>query len=129
MRGACDPRVVRPAMLCVRAEQLRPFVQDRRVEFERDAAKHLLLHFASSFDPPDSVIAFVRYGIHRARLYDLHHAADVVLYLDVMVVLGSRFDEEPQRRWAWQHLHDEARAPSLRIRRMFAAVLAHMEPS
>ncbi len=59
---------------------------------------------------PAMVRELIRYGITRAARYGIEAQRDVCKYIDVMIVFGRDFDEDPAHPWAQSILGD----PSLR---------------
>jgi hypothetical protein len=118
-----------PGLLTIRNVQLTALTALRRTSFELAAVDHLLEHFPERFasDTPEQLESFVAHGIERAKVHGFIAKADVVLYLDLMAVLGRTFDEDAQSRWVLPRLEDKQRPPGLRIRRLFREVLARLE--
>ncbi|MBN1843959.1 MAG: hypothetical protein JW883_16990 [Deltaproteobacteria bacterium] len=58
----------------------------------------------------------IRYGLKRAKGYGLTTERSVRLYIEMMFLLGSGFDADPQLPWAAEILNDETiLAENLRI--------------
>lgn len=92
----------------IRPEQFETFAQASARKFEEQMVAH-----AREFAPKhcevlgeDGTRAVVRKGIDGARKYGFTSRGPVQLYLDLMFVLGSDFDLDPQYPWAWQVLVD-----------------------
>lgn len=85
-------------MLVIRKEQIRAFAQAARLAFEKDAAVHL-----RSFSPHHCVMIgeknlrrVIHLGIARAAEYGFTCFGPVRFYLEMMFLLGSGFDTDPQ---------------------------------
>jgi hypothetical protein len=71
-----------------------------------------------------AVLEVVRYGAERAGRHGLDSLRGVTMYLGVMFLLGSHFDEDPQVPWAAAILGDQASpSPLTAIRRVHARAL------
>lgn len=97
-------------MLVIRGEQTEAFRQAARRNFEDLMADHL-----RAFAPVQSKILgdaqvrkVIRLGIERAGAHSLSGRGPVRLYLELMFMLGSDFDTDPQLPWAREVLSDEA---------------------
>jgi hypothetical protein len=42
----------------------------------------------------------IRYGIERARVYEITSCREVCTYIDLMIVFGPDFDQDPELPWA-----------------------------
>lgn len=113
----------------LRSEQLLAFREAAHAGLALGAAEHLRAHFPEAFQPHtrERVERFVAHGLRRARLHGLRDRGDIVIFLDIMAVLGRRFDEHVETRWVQRYLRDDSRPPGIRVRRLLAAVLARLE--
>ena len=96
--------------MIVRQEHLSPFDEIARARFEREAVEHV-----KGFAPKhtevlgeDGTRTVVRAGIERAARYDFNAPGPVHFFLDLMFVLGSEFDKDPQYPWAAEILNDKS---------------------
>jgi len=94
----------------VRREQHETLARALRDRFEREMLAHL-----REFSPrhcevigDDGVLAVIRQGIDAAEPYGFVQRGPVRLYLEMMFMLGSEFDSDPQYPWAREALTDEA---------------------
>jgi hypothetical protein len=94
----------------IRKEQIITFEEVAAKQFEKDAALH-----ASEFAPKhvkvlgeEGTRAVVRLGIRRASRYGFSATGSVHFFLDLMFLLGSEFDTDPQYPWAGEILNDES---------------------
>jgi hypothetical protein len=90
------------AMLVIRSEQMLVFEKMALAAFERSMVAHL-----REFSPPltatlseDELLNFVRFGISCAQQDGFTLQGPVGLYLETMLLLGSKFSEDPQYPWA-----------------------------
>lgn len=93
-------------MLVIRKEQIEAL--------EKDASKHFVSHLCShceEFSPhlcktlkKDELRNAVEYGVERAKEYGFDLRGPVRYFVDLMIVLGSGFDTDPQYPWAAEAL-------------------------
>ncbi len=68
---------------------------------------------------------FIRQGCAGARQYGIDDAPGICKFIDLMVELGTGFDQQPQFGWVRQILRDHALgAPAQRLDRVAALVAA-----
>lgn len=84
-------------MLVIRVEQQEKLNQVGFDDFQERARLHLLKCFPEVFSASgvEDVSRFVAEGIRSARKYAITAEHDVIRYLDVMCLVGRRFDTEP----------------------------------
>ena len=94
--------------MIIRRDQFDAFDAGSRERFVNDAVAHV-----TGFAPkhvevlgPEATTNAVRIGIDRARQYGFVHSGPVHFFLDLMYVLGSEFDTDPQYPLAAQILKD-----------------------
>ena len=97
-------------MMVIRAEQVEVFEAIALDAFEREMVEHL-----KSFEPAlcqaagdAGVREAVKLGVKRAREYGFTTRGSVCFYIELMCVLGSDFDTDPQLYWAEETLKDES---------------------
>jgi hypothetical protein len=108
-------------MLIIREEQMKAFEDVALRNFENEMVEHI-----QQFAPQQSEIIgepgvrkVVKLGIDRAGNYDFTNKGPVRFYLELMFMLGSDFDTDPQYPWVAEILNDQnikdqmARAESL----------------
>ena len=97
-------------MLKVRAEQLKAFEDAAVQRLEDRMAAHLreLAPQHCNAVGEENLRKVVRTGIERAANYGLTFRGPVRFYLDLMIMLGSDFDTDPQYPWAAAILTDPA---------------------
>lgn len=89
-------------MVQIAPNEFDAFRDDARSVFEAEMLKHL-----QQFSPPlfsavgePAMQSFVRFGIERAKQYGYVLRGPVRLYLELMLLFGSYFTEDPQYPWA-----------------------------
>ncbi|WP_375769197.1 hypothetical protein NR798_47270 [Archangium gephyra] len=95
-------RAGRPTMLRISREQLQVFEQLSRQSFVNETIDHL-----RQFTPvharslqPDGLRSIIELGVQRAHRHGFTQRGPVRLYIEVMFILGSDFDSDPQFPWA-----------------------------
>jgi hypothetical protein len=99
----------------IRNEQIEILKQVPMRVFEDEMTVHL-----AEFSPPlfnaikeDQLRKVIRFGIDRARQYGITFRGPIRLYLELMLLLGSYFDNDPQYPWATEILVDESSASQI----------------
>ncbi len=102
-------------MLVIRADQMKVFEQAALQGFENDMAAHL-----GKFSPPlcqaigdEQLHKTIRFGIGRAESHGFTFRGPVRFYLELMFLLGSHFDTDPQYPWAAEILQDQDSLPQM----------------
>lgn len=102
-------------MLVIRPEQMDVFRRQARLAFEREMLAHL-----QAFSPPlyevtgpEQMLKVVRFGIDAAAAHGITFRGPVRLYLELMLLFGSRFDTDPQYPWVAEILGDGNRATQM----------------
>jgi hypothetical protein len=96
-------------MLVIRQEQMMVFEEAARRSFENEMVAHLQ-QFAprqSELMGEPSVKMVVKPGMERADGYGLDHQGPVRSYLELMFMLGTDFDTDPQYPWLAEILNDQ----------------------
>lgn len=88
-------------MLTIRSEQMKVFERNAHERFEVALVKHLEIYFPGQCRllGMDSVRSTMRFGVLCAAQYQFHSEREVFLYLALMFLFGSSFDED--RRLSW----------------------------
>lgn len=96
-------------MLVIRKKQQDALGQVALRGFEDEMVAHL-----AACSPPlfqavkeDQMRAAIRFGIDHASEYGITFRGPLRLYLELMLLFGSRFDADPQYGWAAEILQDE----------------------
>jgi len=94
----------------IRDEQLRVLDDASQLPFENFMVAHL-----AEFTPmhmgtlgADGMRALVRQGVERARRYGFVSRGPVRFYIELIVLLGIDFDEDPQYPWVAETLLDDS---------------------
>ena len=112
-------------MLTIRKEQMAVF----REPALNDYAKRMVVHLNETF--PEKCEALgdakiretVKYGIQRSASYGITTEGDVRRYIDLMVMFGPDFDQDPELPWAGSILGNQAIInPTTKINRLYKAV-------
>jgi hypothetical protein len=98
--------------------------------FENEMLEHL-----ANFSPPvfkavggDQLREVIRLGIKRSSEYGLTFRGPVRLYLELMLLFGSRFDTDPQYLWVAEVLEDQEAASQMqRADRLYGKTLEYRE--
>ncbi|WNG56715.1 hypothetical protein F0U59_19610 [Archangium gephyra] len=90
----------------ITASQMREMGRVMQQRFELGAMDYLRTNFAdwSKSKSDAELLGFIRLGINRARVHGVTTEADVLRYLDYMVIYGQEFDTEPATSWAGEIL-------------------------
>lgn len=103
-------------MLRIRAEQIKAFEQSAIRDFENRMIAHLEL-FAprhSKLLGEDGVRKVIQYGSEQTKGHTLTSERSVRIYIELMFMLGSHFDEDPQMPWAAEILGDQSLTDEVR---------------
>jgi len=89
-------------MLIIRKSQLKAFEKTTVQRFEDGLLKHLHTFFPvhATTLGEKQLGRVIRYGLQRAESRNLQTERGVYLYLALMFMLGSLFDQDPQLPWA-----------------------------
>lgn len=95
-------------MLKIRKEQIEVFEQAAVRNFEDRMVNHLREFTPRHFRilQETDIRRVVRYGMERAQSHNLTSERSVRLYIEMMFMLGSHFDTDPQAPWAAEILSD-----------------------
>ncbi|RZB35488.1 MAG: hypothetical protein SRB2_03081 [Desulfobacteraceae bacterium Eth-SRB2] len=96
-------------MLVIRAEQAEALKVAAVNNFVKSMVAHIKEFFPNHFRVFTGKGAHVvaEYAVKRARRHDFVTERNVCLYLNVMLILGSNFDDDPQLGWTTRILKDE----------------------
>jgi hypothetical protein len=117
-------------LLIVRSEQVRILGHIGRASFEAQLANHFFRHYPNECRGVgrEQVLKLVRSGIDRAFVHGYTKQREVGLYINLMMILGSGFDRDPQIPWAGRQLNDGAIEDSFeRIQRIFQSTIKYLE--
>lgn len=116
-------------MLEIRSEQLRILGGAARSAFEADAINHFFEYYPHECGRAgrEQVTKLVRLGIERALVHGYTKQREVILYINLMMILGSGFDRDPQIPWVARQLNDLSFKDSFeRIQRTFSSTLKYL---
>jgi hypothetical protein len=113
-------------MLIIREQQMKAFERAAEARFAETLAGHITETFPAACGAlgPAQVRKFVETGIARAAHHGFHMERDIYLYLCLMFMLGSWFDEDVQLNWAARHL--AVPSPG-RMRKLHEAALKYLD--
>jgi hypothetical protein len=117
-------------MLVIRSEQVTALEQSAVQGFVEQTLDHVRPHFPNHWRVvgEERLAEVIRLGVERADEYGLTSRRDVTLYINLMLLLGSRFDRDPQLPWAAATLTDPAISdPQARIDRTYDAAMDHLD--
>lgn len=117
-------------MLVIRNEQMKVFEEAGLRKYEDE-----MLQYIKQFAPTHSDIIgergvrrVVRMGIERAKEYGLTNRGPVSFYIELMFMLGSDFDTDPQYLWAGEGLNESAVADQMvRADRLYDKAMDYVE--
>jgi len=117
-------------MLTIRREQMEALEAAAVRDFERRMLAHLRQffpkHLAVLGEP--TLRAVIRFGVGRGSIHGFTTEHDLCLYVDLMLLLGSLFDEDPQLPWADAILHDAGIPDSAeRAERLYDEAMAFLD--
>jgi hypothetical protein len=97
-------------MLKIRKEQYRELGKVTLKQFEEEMVGHIQKYFPKYYEiyGEPLIRKVIQYGIKRAESYGFVTKRNTPLYIDLMLLLGSHFDEDLQYPWARQILSDKA---------------------
>lgn len=115
-------------MLVIREAQLQMLSEARYDAFAARMVEHLRRVFPEWAEghTSETLHAFVRQGMARARRYGFEVELDLARYLHVMRYLGESFDQSPEHAWA-PALLTSALPPSRKMDRLRDATEYQLE--
>jgi hypothetical protein len=104
-------------MLVIRDEQMRAFAAQACKEFEDERAPDLKQRFPNAFErlQEPGVHRLVARAILRARQFGLNSESDVGDLLDLMLLLGESFCDDPEFEFECSPLRDQDLPPEARV--------------
>jgi len=116
-------------MLSLSKDQMQHFDGFEWERFRNELAEHLETFFpwGKAFWPDGNAQALADFGIKRARHYGFETERQITLFVNLMPVLGSRYDENPLTPWAARKLADPTiREPVHKIDQMTDMAMLHL---
>ncbi|MHC4111574.1 MAG: hypothetical protein ACYSUY_10885 [Planctomycetota bacterium] len=97
-------------MLKIRKEQYEELGKISLKRFEDSVVEHIREFFPEQYDALGEAVVrkVIEYGVDRAEAHGFETEPDVNMYIDLMLLLGSNFDTDPQLPWAAEILHAES---------------------
>ena len=111
-------------MLSIRKEQMVVFREPAVNDFVKRVMVHLNKCFPAKCEAMGEakVRAMVKYGSQRAVSYRVSSERDVCKYIDLMLVFGQDFDQDPKLPWASSILNNQAIInPTTKVARLYKA--------
>lgn len=115
-------------MLVIRNDQIKSF--EKILSFEFAILQHCKKHFPLPYEMlgEDQFRKIIQYGITRAEKYDFEAYREKSLYVSIMLLLGSDFDEDFQLPWTQKILNDPAiKSSSDRIDCIYKETLVYIK--
>ena len=116
-------------MLVIRETQMAAFEQAAIHNFENRMIEHLEKFFPKHCQllGTEQVRKVIRLGLKQGERYDFVSERNVHLYVGLMFMLGSHFDQDPQLPWAANILADEnITNPNTRADRLYDRAMAFL---
>lgn len=117
-------------MLVIRKEQMEIFKREAMRQFEKEMALHIKQYFLGmdvAFQE-DILLTYIRYIISRAKSYGLSSERDLCKYLNLSMICGRDFDNNPHLSWMTKILSNSGITnPSDRIEKLYKEVLHRLE--
>lgn len=117
-------------MLKIRNEQMTAFEQAALKNFEDRTIEHLREYFPKHCEVfgEANLRQIIQLGLKRSQSYGVVAERGVRVYIDLMLLLGSGFAEDPQLPWASEILKDETIADeSVRIDRLYEKAMSYLD--
>lgn len=112
-------------MLTIRKEQMAVFREPAINDYVKRTVVHLNERFPEKCEAlgEPKVRELIRYGIGRAASYGITAEGDVRRYIDLMLMFGPDFDQDPELPWAASILNNQALInPTTKVDRMYKEV-------
>lgn len=116
-------------MFRIRQQQIAQLCQAAGQHFEQEMYTHVATYFPNhcAVNGEHGIQAVIRHGVTRALSHGLIRHREICLYITVMFMLWSNFDEDVSLPWAAQILADRDAAAHLRMDRLAARALQFSE--
>ncbi len=115
-------------MLVIRNDQIKTF--EKILSFEFSILQHCRKHFPLPYEMlgEDQIRKIIQYGVIRAGKYDFDAYREKSLYVSIMLLLGSDFDEDFQLPWAQKILNEPLiKSSADRIDRLYKETLVYLK--
>lgn len=119
-------------MLKIRKEQYEEMGKISLKRFEDSMVEHIREFFPEQYDAlGESVVRkVIEYGVDRAEAHGFETEPDVNMYIDLMLLLGSNFDTDPQLPWAAEDesIEDESMAESVgQVEKLYDQTIEYLD--
>lgn len=117
-------------MLNIRPEQMRILSEDAERRFVQRMAGQLRKHYPERCATlgDEKLLEAIRLGMARAGRHGVWREREYCLWLHLMLVLGGRFDEDPNLPWARAILADAALSdPIHKVHRLYEAAERYLQ--
>jgi hypothetical protein len=114
----------------IRQQQMQALASIPRTAYESLLVKHFFNHYPRECGDAGlpKVRELINLGIDRARSNGYRGQRAAAIYINLMIILGSGFDSDPQIPWAAEQLHDSSISdPVERIQRVFRSTLNYLD--
>lgn len=97
-------------MLTIRKEQFAVFQKVASQNFEDRMLSHIKKCFGKQMEElgQPRMRELIRYGIQRSASYRIRRQRDICIFVDIMILFGRDFDQDPALPWASGILHDKS---------------------
>lgn len=117
-------------MLKIRKEQYEEMGKISLKRFEDSMVEHIKEFFPENYDALGEPVVrnVIEYGVDRAEAHGFETEPDVNMYIDLMLLLGSHFDTDPQLPWVKEILEDETIAdPVVRTEKLYDQAIEYLD--
>lgn len=117
-------------MLRIRKEQNEELGKIALKRFEDNMVEHIKEFFPKYYEIHEEPLIrkVILYAVDRAESYDLITERDLCFYINLVFLLGSNFDTDPQLPWAAEILKDETITDSVtRIDRLHDKAMQYLD--
>lgn len=129
------PAIATIKMLKIRKEQYEELGKISLKRFEDSMVEHIKEFFPENYDVLGEAVVrnVIEYGVDRAEAHGFETEPDVNMYIDLMLLLGSNFDTDPQLPWAAEILQEESTEeesiaePVGRVEKLYDQAIEHLD--
>jgi hypothetical protein len=108
--------------MVIKSAQIEAFSRSVLEEFENRMVRHLTKCFPEKFGRwgEAKVRQVIRLVVSRPSAHQITAQRDVCKFIDLMIVFGPRFDEDPALGWPQSVLSDRSlREPTVKMERLY----------
>jgi hypothetical protein len=116
-------------MLHIRKEQYEELGKISLKRFEDSMVEHIKEFFPENYDALGEAVVrnVIKYGVDRVEAHGFETEPDANMYIDLMFLLGSNFDTDPQLPWVATILEDESMDDTGRIERLYDQAIEYLD--